>query len=159
MIAHSIGTIISYDVLSNCVPKVKIDTFVTIGSPLGIPIIISKIIHEQREFSGKDITKVKTPENIKRNWYNFSDLRDKVAIYYRLSENFEKSTNNIETIDKIVHNNFEKNPHKSYGYLRAPEVADVIHEFLTHRKTKLSLWISGKINRFFAKMVGVDYES
>ena len=158
LIAHSMGTIISYDVLSHCVPKVKIDTFITIGSPLGIPIVISKIIHEQREFSGKNISTAKVPVNIKRNWYNFSDLRDKVAIYYSLSDKFEKNVNNIETIDKIVYNNFEDNPHKSYGYLRAPEVAEVIHEFLTHRKTRFSLWVSGKINRFFAKIIGVDYE-
>ena len=159
LIAHSMGTIISYDVLSHCIPKVKIDTFITIGSPLGIPIVTSKIIHEQRELSDENITVPKIPENIKRNWYNFSDLRDKVAIYYRLSDNFEPNSKNIKTIDKIIYNNFEKNPHKSYGYLRAPEVAEVVHEFLTYRKTRFSLWITGKIDKFLAKIAGIDYES
>jgi hypothetical protein len=158
LIAHSMGTIIAYDVLTQCVPDIKIDTFITIGSPLGIPIIISKIIYEQRKFSGENITRVKCPENIKRGWYNFSDLRDKVAIYYCLASNFEKNTNNVAVIDKIVYNDFSGNPHKSYGYLRSPEVAEIIHQFLIHDKSKFTLWINKKVKKMINKIYGADYE-
>jgi len=48
LIAHSMGSIIAYDVLTHVLPESQIHTFVTIGSPLGLPIVISKIITEQK---------------------------------------------------------------------------------------------------------------
>ena len=68
-----------------------------------------------------------------RNWYNFSDLEDKVAINYNLGDDYEENSNRVRAIDKIVYNNYEyqgeRNPHKSYGYLRTLELAQVIHDF------------------------------
>ena len=43
LIGHSMGSIIAYDVLTQYATMVPVDTFVTIGSPLGIPVIKSKI--------------------------------------------------------------------------------------------------------------------
>ena len=48
IIAHSMGSIITFDVLSFLIPEVNINTLVTIGSPLGLPIVVSKIAAEQR---------------------------------------------------------------------------------------------------------------
>ena len=159
LIAHSMGSIIAYDVLTQSVPKIKINSLFTIGSPLGMPIVISKIIYEQRKVSEKKSVRVQTPENIRKRWYNFSDLRDKVAIYYRLSESYDKNSQQIGPADKIIYNNIEKNPHKSYGYLRAPEVSEAIHEFLIQKKSRLSLWIGKKFYKIVSKFYGIDYES
>jgi hypothetical protein len=133
LIAHSMGSIVAYDVLTQKNPDLKINTFITIGSPLGLPVIIKKILKEQNIDFTKDHCP-QAPESIKNNWYNFSDLDDKIAINYTLADDFKKNTNGIGPVDFIVDNDYEykghQNPHKSYGYLRTQEVAKVIQEFL-----------------------------
>jgi hypothetical protein len=42
LIAHSMGSIIAYDVLCRADSGIRVDTFVTIGSPLGWPFIMKK---------------------------------------------------------------------------------------------------------------------
>ncbi|UCE07731.1 MAG: hypothetical protein JSW07_06785, partial [bacterium] len=153
LIGHSMGSIIAYDVLTQSVPDIKIDTFVTIGSPLGLPIIMSKIASEQRQVL---IIKAKlaTPENVHRNWFNFSDLKDKVAMNYNLNDDYDENSNHVRAIDKIVYNNYEyngkRNPHKIYGYLRTPELAEVIHEFLNCGRNKRANWLVDKMNNLLA---------
>ena len=132
LIAHSMGSIIAYDVLTITAPDIHIDTLVTIGSPLGIPIIEKKCMTEQGE--SRRTQKLKTPDNITRAWYNFTDLRDKVALDYALSDDYEPNSKGVRAVDQEVYNNYEiigeSNPHKSYGYLRTPELAGVIHDFI-----------------------------
>lgn len=151
LIAHSMGSIIAYDVLTKFVPTVPIDTFVTIGSPLGLPIIKSRIVAEQEKgFPQKKV--LKTPENIISNWYNLSDLKDKIAMDYSLSDDFEENSRHIGVIDKLVTNNYEymenRNSHKSYGYLRTPEMAEIIEEFLRGKRYTPFIWM----RKFVAKL-------
>ena len=96
-IAHSMGSIVAYDVLSFSLPDIKIDTFVTMGSPLGLPIIMSKIAAEQN-MKQNNIEKLETPPGVKRNWYNFSDLEDKVALNYDLGDDYNENSNGVRTI-------------------------------------------------------------
>ena len=133
LIAHSMGSIIAYDVLTQAASDAAIDTFVTIGSPLGLPIIKSRIVAERK----KDCPSrgaLRTPENIGSHWYNLSDLRDKIAINYILGDDYQENAGHISPVDKIVTNDYvfgdQKNPHKSYGYLRTAEMAEIISEFL-----------------------------
>ena len=132
LIAHSMGSIIAYDVLTQCTPDITIDTFVTIGSPLGIPVVMSKIISEQRQ-SVETVQRAKVPEAVTRSWYNLSDLDDNMTVNYRLADDFEENSKKVNVTDTIVSNNYEykgkKNPHKSYGYLRTPELAEIIYSF------------------------------
>jgi hypothetical protein len=152
LIGHSMGSIIAYDVLTQTVPEVKIDTLVTIGSPLGLPIIMSKIASEQKQRLIKK-AKLGTPENVVNNWFNFSDLRDRVALSYNLSDDYDENSNQVRVIDKIVYNNYDydgkRNPHKIYGYLRTVEFARVVHEFLNHGRNKKVIWLVDKINCWF----------
>ncbi len=156
LIGHSMGSIIAYDVLTQSVPEVKIDTFVTIGSPLGLPIIMSKIASEQKQRLIEKAT-LGTPENVVNNWYNFSDLRDRVALNYNLSDDYEANSHQVHVIDKIVYNNYEhngeKNPHKIYGYLRSLEFAQVLHEFLDHGRNKKAIWMVDKINGLLERII------
>jgi len=155
LIGHSMGSIIAYDVLAQNVPHINIDTFVTIGSPLGLPIIMSKIASEQKKTLVKK-AKLGTPENVLRNWFNFSDLKDKVAINYNLRDDYKENSNRVRAIDKIVYNNYEyngkRNPHKIYGYLRTPELSRVIHEFLNHDRNKRLDRLVDKINNWLARL-------
>jgi len=67
-------------------------------------------------------------------WYNLSDLRDKIAVNYKLEDDFKENARHVRPEDMIVVNNYEyggeKNPHKSFGYLRTPEVTGIIEAFL-----------------------------
>jgi hypothetical protein len=137
LIGHSMGSIIAYDVLSQYATKVPIDTFVSIGSPLGIPAIKSKLAADFNNGASHP-EGLKTPKSIQTNWYNLADLKDKIAFDYTLNDDFEENDARIRPVDKIVSNNYEfggkKNPHKSYGYLRTPEMAEIIDDFLSNGK-------------------------
>ncbi len=149
LISHSMGTIIAYDVCNFLVPKIQINTLVTMGSPLGLPIIKSKIAEELKEFD-PNIIKLCTPKNVSKNWFNYSDIEDNVALNYNLSDDFEANSSNIKVIDTIIVNNYvandEHNPHKSYGYLRAPEFSNMLADFLTRDSSKFKLWCLEKIS-------------
>jgi hypothetical protein len=134
LIAHSMGSIIAYDALTRAASDLTIDTFVTIGSPLGLPIIKSRIVAERKQGSAPGWI-LQTPENIGAHWYNLSDLRDRIAINYMLADDYKKNARRIGPVDKIVTNDYvfgdQKNPHKSFGYLRTTEMAEIIRAFLS----------------------------
>ncbi len=127
LIAHSMGSIIALDVLNNF--NVKVDTLVTIGSPLGLAVIRSKIVPPIGENSASPI-----PQTIKRSWFNLADLKDKVALDFDLADDFQDETNRIQVQDFQIYNDYEyndeRNPHKAYGYLRTRKMAEIIHNFL-----------------------------
>ena len=145
LIAHSMGAIIAYDVLTRLTTKIHIDTFVTIGAPLGLPVIKSKIIAENNKMGLPRSTTLKTPENVVSNWYNLSDLRDKIAVNYKLDDDFEENARHVRPVDMIVANDYEfrgeKNPHKAYGYLRTPEMAGIINDFLDDCRYTPFAWL------------------
>lgn len=132
LIGHSMGSIIAYDVLTFLMPEINIHTFITIGSPLGFPVIQGKIA---AEWHAKKLVppRLKTPPRVKKNWYNFADLNDKIALIYQLGKNFKSNWRGIKPIDFVVNNDYRientVNPHKSFGYLRTPELSKVLHEF------------------------------
>lgn len=140
LLTHSMGSIIALDVLNILMPRLKIDTLITFGSPLGNPVIRSKIAIElkQRKIRTKKNKILKTPNNITNNWFNFSDLNDTVAIYYKLADKYRANFRGVKVVDFLVQNDYEingeKNPHKSFGYLRTPEISYAIHDFLVKKK-------------------------
>ncbi len=133
LIAHSMGTIIAYDVLSHTAMDVTVDTFITIGSPLGLPLIMKKIFDE-RGIPFKKGVKTPVPENISKQWLNFSDLSDPVAMNYNLADDYGVNSRGVGPIDFIVENDYvynkKRNHHKLYGYLRAKEVSEAIGNFI-----------------------------
>lgn len=151
LIAHSMGSIIAYDVLTEFVPDIKIDTLITIGSPLGLPVIKSKIASEQKKEYVKKVH-LKVPENIVSNWYNLSDLTDKIAFYYDLSNDYASNSRKVKVIDKTVINHYayqgNKNPHKSYGYLQTPEMAEIVDTFLRKKERSTLRRIKSLLNRW-----------
>lgn len=137
LIAHSMGSIIAYDVLRdighNGSNEISIKHFVTIGSPLGLPHVKHKII-EQRTYN-KSSNIVRTPSIVTGSWKNYADKKDRVAIDAHLSDDFGKNIKGIQVLDDLVLNDYEglggiSNHHKSYGYLRTPELSKHIGAFL-----------------------------
>ena len=133
LIGHSMGSIIAYDVLrllGRNDPQCMVDHFVTIGSPLGMPHVKYKISQEN------DL--VRTPSIVGR-WTNFADRRDVVAIEAKLADDYEPNDQGVKVTDVPVINAYlspmDRNPpnkpnyHKSYGYLRTPELSNVVRAF------------------------------
>ena len=156
LLSHSMGSIIAYDVLSQIPADISIDTWITAGSPLGLPIVISKIVSEQK---GRlhPVTQVKTPESVATNWFNFSDLEDKVAIDYALAGDYGKNSKGVSVLDAVVKNRYifdgKLNAHKSFGYFQSPELGGVIWDFLSERKSTIwSNWINLIKSRFFKNL-------
>ena len=135
LIAHSMGSIIAYDVLRDIGrsrENLKISHFVTIGSPLGISPVKGKIIDER-----KYDRQVRTPSIVIKSWTNFADRLDPVAVDVKLRDDYKKNKKGIRVKDDLVVNDYQRsgskgkhNHHKSYGYLRTPELSEHIKKFL-----------------------------
>jgi pimeloyl-ACP methyl ester carboxylesterase len=127
LLAHSMGSIIAYDVLRTLEQQPPaIDHFVTIGSPLGLPIVAQ---HIRGEFM-----KTAVPEQVKQ-WTNLADPSDKVALDCSLADDYRAAPSGVRVQDVLVRNEYvdrtgKKDPHNSYGYLRAPELSDILRSFL-----------------------------
>ncbi len=155
LVSHSMGSIIAFDVLNYQAPNIPIDTFVTAGSPLGFPVVMSKIAAEQKQMFPHEVSML-TPQSITKNWYNFSDILDKVALNYKLADDFKINKNGVFPIDFLVVNNYEingkRNPHKSYGYLRTPEFAKVLFEFAYQENNAITKKIISRILYYIDKV-------
>lgn len=134
LIAHSMGTIIAYDVLTYTVPDIPIHTFITLGSPLGFPVVMKKVWQEMGACERAD-TPLPTPDCIRKRWLNFSDLDDVTCLNYNLRNHYAENPAGVRPFDQIVYNTYEHdgvaNPHKAYGYLRTAEVTNALHHFLS----------------------------
>lgn len=127
LIAHSMGSIIAYDVLRMLEQHPPgIDHFVTIGSPLGLPIVTQ---HVREEFSNTLV-----PQQV-RQWTNLADPRDKIALDCSLADDYRPTPGGIRVQNDLVHNDYvdragKNDRHNSYGYLRTPELSDIVRGFL-----------------------------
>lgn len=150
LVSHSMGSIIAFDVLSFDAPHIPVRTFVTMGSPLGLPIVISKIAAEEKRRLN-DYNHMVTPPSVTKNWYNFADITDKIAFNYKLAESFSQNEQNVEPEDFLVENNYEsngkRNPHKSFGYLRTNEFAQILNDFIQEEKLSIKQRVLRKTTR------------
>lgn len=140
LIAHSMGSIIAYDVLRNLGRThkgVRISHFVTIGSPLGLPTVKARI-HQERRYAGK--MRVRTPSVVMNSWVNFADRKDPVAVDTHLRDDYGPNSRGVQVVDDLILNDYKiggkNNHHKSYGYLRTPEVSEHMREFLRLKRAR-----------------------
>ena len=141
VISHSMGTIISYDTLRDMgqsdIPQdkaISIPRFVTIGSPLGITKV-KEHIEVQRNYDKKN--PLRTPTIVTSSWLNYADRKDLVAVDASLADDYKENKHGIRVQDDLISNDYiseakdaHRNPHKSYGYLRTPELSNHVMEFL-----------------------------
>ncbi len=137
VIAHSMGSIIAYNTLRDIGqinPACKVTDLITIGSPLGLPYVKGKITDE-REYDRR----VRTPSCVTGRWRNYADRKDPVAIDIHLRDDYSANASSVRVEDDLILNDYhtvspdgkpDRNAHKSYGYLRAPEVSKHIAAFL-----------------------------
>ncbi len=128
VIAHSMGSIIAYDVLRDIGrrdPAFAIADFVTIGSPLGLSTVKAHIHRERKSYA---TVPVRTPTIVTDRWVNYADPDDTIAIDSRLRDDYRPNGRGVRVQDVPILNSYrapdgERNPHKSYGYLRTPELS------------------------------------
>lgn len=154
LIAHSMGSIVAFDVLKFLSPNIKIHTLITIGSPLGLPIVLSQIANEFKTRNNGTF-QFKSPSNITNAWFNFSDINDKVAFKYKLNDVFKPNQHEVQPIDFLVYNDYQMNgianPHKSYGYLRTPQFSRVLKSFIAAEKLSIFQRMLRIISKLFKK--------
>lgn len=116
ILAHSLGTIILYDVLSEpALAGLRSVRLVTAGSPLGIGNVQDRL----RDGSGRPNP---VPAAL-ADWSNFADRWDPVAIEATLRDEFDPPPN--FATDAAV-NNPAKNNHDLTGYVAVPLVRAAI---------------------------------
>lgn len=141
LVSHSMGCIVSYDVLWKFSQmseyqdiqesKSKVNLWLTLGNPLGEPGVIDNLYDSNEKSDGK------YPKNIINQWVNISAYDDFVAHDDRIENDFRTMKQlgyaKIKDLPKIY--NFwsgrdGSNPHKFYGYLDNPIVANQIAKWL-----------------------------
>jgi hypothetical protein len=109
ILAHSLGTIITYDVLSEAAfAGFDVQVLVTAGSPLGIGNVQKRL----RDGAGRPNP---IPPEV-RSWANFADRWDPVALDQTLRGEFSSATPTPQPKDESV-NNPAQNNHDLTGYL------------------------------------------
>jgi Lecithin:cholesterol acyltransferase len=129
LIAHSMGSIVAYDVLralGRDNPDFEVSHFVTLGSPLGMPNVLHKIRDENAA--------IRTPSVVRR-WTNLADRRDHVAFDAHLADDFDPNGDDVTVEDKLVINGYrppkgKPTHHTIYGYLRTPEFTELVRAFV-----------------------------
>ena len=127
LVSHSMGTVISLEVLHALKGKANVEQYVTLGSPLGI-----------REVQDFLECKLDVPNRVLR-WNNFADPLDPVALDKGLSGDYDPAG---FIKDEIIFNTQVRrlegfNPHASAGYLAHPKVRRVVCDairFDTHAR-------------------------
>lgn len=130
IIAHSMGSIIAYDALrelGQTETQLRVENFITIGSPLGLPTVAMKI--------HKEWNMLRTPSVVAKRWINLADRRDPVAFDTHLRNNYEANDKGVRVEDDLILNNYVgpkglPNYHKIYGYLRCPEMSEFLRSIL-----------------------------
>jgi len=133
LISHSLGTIISYDVLWKFshtskykqIKEKKVHTWITMGSPLGDEDI------KKRIKGAKETKEKKYPININK-WFNIASKDDYIAHDKNISNDFKKmnvTKNDIRNYNLAL-NNEKSNPHFEAGYLISPEIVNIVAEWL-----------------------------
>ena len=153
LIAHSMGSLIACDVLYAL--DFAVDTFITIGSPLGIPLIVEKIREEQIGAAAAG-RKIKTPESITGQWLNLFDPRDEIGSHYRPGDSFAPNSKGVIPEDKCVINDYRTdlrvNPHKIYGYLRCREISEALFRLITKDKSRTRLMVENGVAGFIYRL-------
>ncbi len=128
LVAHSMGSIIAYDVLrllESQDPSLQVEHLITAGSPLGLAKVKLKFEAEHGV--------LRVPNNVTA-WTNLADGEDVVAIMGALDAGYEPNHAGVHIVDQRVVNQYcrpdgEPNHHKSYGYLRVPEFSRIARRY------------------------------
>lgn len=118
VIAHSLGSIVAYNVLMNRATRGNVRLLVTVGSPLGIEAVFKRL--------PSDTKPRKAPTEVPQ-WFNARDDRDVVALFEIPSAKYGGAPI-VENYSGVE--NTSENRHGIVEYLKNPRVAKAIREVL-----------------------------
>lgn len=142
LVSHSMGCIVSYDVLWKFSQMSeyravqnkgnRVSLWLTLGCPLGEPGVIRNLYDANERGEGK------YPKNIIKNWLNMAAHDDFVAHDRDVRDDFVDMWRKYRYVapikDRRVYNFWVgtqgTNPHKFYGYLDNPQVAAPIAKWI-----------------------------
>lgn len=101
VIGHSQGSMVTYEALMALDNTVKVDLYLTIGSPLGFPPVFKQL----HKWHGKD-GKLPIPPCVKR-WVNIAGNFDIICLYQKLGNEFGTGT---EIVDVQLEDGFKLPP-------------------------------------------------
>ncbi|WP_336933620.1 hypothetical protein [Acinetobacter bereziniae] len=115
IVAHSLGTVIAYNLLQQLSPQYKIQRFITLGSPLAFKVIQSKLTPP-----------IQSPTCLNGDWHNFYSPDDFLTAFPLVNAPFDFQPAILNTsISTFIHS-----PHQIAGYLQHPAVIKNIVETL-----------------------------
>jgi hypothetical protein len=115
IVAHSLGTVIGYNLLQQLQTNYKIKRFITLGSPLAFKVIQSKLTPP-----------IKRPICLSGDWHNFYSPDDFLTAFPLINAPFDFQPAILNTaISTFIHS-----PHQIAGYLQHPAVIKNILEVL-----------------------------
>jgi len=116
VIAHSLGTVVAYDLLATDDTPRPVTALITAGSPLGLPAVQRHLV------GGTRGAKPRLPAidaDADPRWLNAYDVSDVVALIHPLRDHFQGGRQAIR--DVVTHN--PTAPHSIEDYLSDPDVA------------------------------------
>ena len=128
VIAHSMGSVIAFDVLWELSRQqhspLRVDTFMSLASPLGLNFMRHRLLG--RHASGAECY----PDNIRR-WHNLAAVGDLIPLQQRMAKDYRQMLELglvEEIVDEVDLQNYFRGPHglnvhKCYGYMINPQVA------------------------------------
>jgi hypothetical protein len=135
LIGHSLGSVICYDTLWDVSREqganLRIDLFMTLGSPLATHVI-------RRGLRGAGLRGVDAyPRNIAR-WVNLTARADTTALYPRLEPRFREmlelglvgSIEDYGDLENCFRGAYGLNTHEAYGYLFQRTLAEIVGDFI-----------------------------
>lgn len=125
VIGHSLGSVAAYEALCEVGPGAGVRTFVTLGSPLGIPNLIFDRLTPPPE-GPKNKRKGRWPAEVEY-WFNIADAGDVVALEKKLGPRFDVGERRVG--DRLIHNGAKA--HSVIPYLTAEEAGHAIGTGLT----------------------------
>jgi hypothetical protein len=134
LIAHSLGSVIAYDVLWELTHRtksaLKIDLLLTVGSPLGLNFV------KHRVSGAKKRGRARYPHNIRR-WCNLSAIGEMTALD-RVFANDYREMLELNLVEEITDRNdlltYFRGPeglnvHRCYGYMVNPVLGKVVADW------------------------------
>lgn len=121
VIAHSLGTVIAYNVLQELGQEYHIDRFITLASPLPFNVVQRHLEHP-----------VQRPETLFGGWYNFFSQDDYLTTFPMQPPLFDFTP----PVENQLITTFIDKPHEIIGYLQHPRVVrcilDQLYDFNFH---------------------------
>jgi hypothetical protein len=123
VVAHSLGSIVGYDLFDALGGGVDVSLLVTSGSPLGLPVVQRNLLPRR---SRDDMRPAPQLQGAAVPWLNAFDVRDFVALVHPLGKFYAAPVRDERTFNA-------SDPHSIQDYLSDPDVAGPIGRALAGR--------------------------